>query len=497
MLSGDCWPGVRLLNRACFSIALVTAVALGQIGASSPAHADYTDGVVAENTAGLETAVGIWRKAGWQNDDFLSEIRLGDIYGDERPDNRYGDPVEAYVWYYLASISTRIGDYIGDPNVRRVISNDFHRALSEQQKLMLLFSAEQREQARDRIVYILSCRGPDGFIRLGQIHSTLNDDGRWGRTNTGAPLVESPMTYGGLGALWHAQRDFRDRTLHEFDTGDAAAVRRMMGIPANSVIVPNDAEALLYFHIADNLGHPLAREYLRSLEAAVRSTRGFGPRIAQEAADRAHYWFPAYEFYPLGESASRVRYSDECTIDTQRQRALALVDMALPPRAVQQAVSFLGLGPTPPRWTGGTGEFRPVSHLQASRVVSGRHLSPLQMVRLIQMAALRGDAVSQNTLGVMYARGVGVPANYARAAYWFAKSADQRDAAALYHLGVLYRKGPEGVHQDLAKANDYFTAAAATGFRPAMNELVDLFETADSQRVYGHEQQRPPVVKGE
>lgn len=460
----------------------VLAAALALCG--PPAAADYTDGVIAANKISLETAIRIWRKAAWQEDDFLSEIKLGDIYGDERPDNKFADPVEAYVWYYLASASTRIADHIGDPNARRVISNDFHRALNEQQKLMLLLNADQREQARNRIVYILSCRGADGFIRLGQIHSTLltQDEGWRSGNDYGETSNDSPMTYGGLSAVWHSQRDFRERALHEYDTGDAAAARRMMGISTSSVIVPSDGEALVYFHIADNMGHPLAREYLRSLDAAVKAARWLGPRISQEAADKAKYWFPPYEFYPMGDTASGVPHTDECTMGFERQRALALVDVGIPFHAVQQALWFLGLTSSP-RWglAAGPYEFRAIARFQATLgdAPSGR-LDPLQTVRLIQTAAIRGDASSQNTLGVMYAKGVGVPLNYVRAAYWFSKSADQRYGAALYHLGVLYKKGPDGIRQDLSKANDYFAASALAGFRPTMNQLGELLDNADS-----------------
>jgi hypothetical protein len=468
-----------------FFAALAVAAVLSVAGIDRPAFADYTDGVIAANKISLETAIRIWRKSAWQDDDFLSEIKLGDIYGDERTDNKFGDPVEAYVWYYLASVSTRIEDHIGDPNARRVISNDFHRALNEQQKLMLLLNADQREQARNRIVYVLSCRGADGYIRLGQIHSTLlNQDEGWRQNDYGEPANESPMTYGGLSEVWHAQRDSRERALHEYDTGDAVNARRMMGISTSSVIVPSDGEALVYFHIADNMGHPLAREYLRSLDAAVRAARWLGPRISQESAEKAKSWFPPYEFYPLGDAASGVPHTDECTTGFERDRALALVDVGVPLRAVQQALWFLGLSSTPSvRWgiTAGPAEFRAIARFQSTRgePPSG-HLERLQVVRLIQAAAIRGDASSQNTLGVMYAHGIGVPLNYVRAAYWFSKSADQRYGAALYHLGVLYKKGPEGIRQDLSKSNDYFTAAALAGFRPSMNQLQDLLDTADN-----------------
>ena len=99
---------------------------------------------------------------------------------------------------------------------------------------MLLLNAEQREQARNRIVYILSCRGADGFIRLGQIHSTLTyrrstawRPGRrlWRRAQRKSrrPMARSPT-------MAQSQQRFPRSRPHEFDTGDAAEARRMMGI---------------------------------------------------------------------------------------------------------------------------------------------------------------------------------------------------------------------------------------------------------------------------
>ena len=457
-----------------------------------PAVADYTDGTVASNKISMEAALSLWRKAAWQNDDFLSEIRLGDLYGDERGENKFYDPVEAYVWYYLASASDRIDQYIGDWFARRVVANDYHRALAQQQKLMLLMTADQREQARKRLIYVLSCRGADGFIKLGELHSTMftadAEDPRW--HNSGPPLDyneypnESPTTYGALTDAWHWHHAFFERSRHEFETGDAVSARHMLGIDSSSVIVPNDGEALMYFHIADNMGHPLAREYLRGLDQAVRATRGLGPRIALEAAERAHYWFPPFEYYPTGETDSGVPHSDECAIDLDRQRSLVLVQSIIPVHDVQQALWFLGWSTTPfSRWQAAAGpaEFKAIARFQATLGDdSTGHLTPLQTVRLIQTAAERGDAASQNTLGVMYARGVGVSVNYVRAAFWFQKAADQRYAAALYHLGVLYKVGPDGIRQDLSKANDYFTASALAGFRPTMNQLAELLAKADA-----------------
>jgi hypothetical protein len=470
-------------KRAKLLFGLGGAIALLAVAAAAiPARADYTDGLIAANKVSEEAGIRIWRKEAWQNDDFLSAMRLGDIYDDERGDNKYYDPIEAYVWYYIASVSDRAQEYIGDDYARRVIANDYHRALAQQEKLMLLLSADQREQARNRIIYILACRGPDGYIKLGQLHSTFyNADNPRGFRPPGADYpVDSPDTYAAMGDEWHSERTFHDRAWREFNYGDPAAARRMMGIATSSVIVPNDGEALMYFHIADNMGHPLAREYLRGLDAAVRGARGLGPRISGEAAEKAKYWVPFYEFYPPGDTASGVPHTDECRIGFDRERTLALVNAAVPPNNVQQALWFLGWTRTPfARWGGGDG--KAVARFQATIGDDPTgHLTPLEVVRLIQTAAQRGDAASQNTLGVMYAKGIGVPLNYVRAEYWFKKSGDQRYAAALYHLGVLYKVGPNGIKQDLSKANDYMTASALAGFRPTMNQLYDLLQRADA-----------------
>ncbi|HWA92823.1 MAG TPA: tetratricopeptide repeat protein [Rhizomicrobium sp.] len=444
--------------------ALVAAVAW-----MGTARADYTDGVIAARKISMDAGLRIWRKAAWTDDDFLSEIQLGDTYGSENGDNKFYDPVESYVWYYLATRSTRIGEHAGDGYARRILSNDIHRAYVHQNKLMVLLSAEERQEARNRIIYILSCRGADGFVRLGQIHSTGMNNGGGGGNDFAS---DSPSTYGGLSDMARSYDSFRDRSEREFEYGQDAQARQMMGVNSMSVIVKNDGEALTYFHIADNMGHPIAKEYLRGLDRGVRRNRPLGDRIADEAARKARYWSAPFEFYPAGNNPSGVPYTDECYVGLDKQRALVLAATGLPAKAVERALVFLG-------WTPNA---LGIQRFQATLVEtpSGK-LTAAQSVRAIQMAALRGDASSQNALGVMYAHGIGVLKNFVRAEFWFRKAGDQRFGAALYHLGVLYKVGPDGIHQDLSKANDYMTASALAGFRPTMNQLGDLLAVAASR----------------
>ncbi len=490
-MDGKFQKRMKLSLRVCM---LAGAAIVAGCLADIPARADYTDGAIAWAKITPQAGIRIWRKAGWQDDDFLSEIKLGDVYGDENGNNKFYDPVESYVWYYLATISPHINEDIGDRYARRIVANDFHRALSGQEKLMLLLNAQQREEARNRIIYILSCRGANGFVRLGQIHTTSygNEPYQQRRRDGGydAPFnenqypLDSESTYYDMRDWYQSEHSFRSNAYGEFDRGDAANARRMMGIPSNSVIIPNDGEALMYYHIAANMGHPLAGEYLRTLDPAVRNSRWLGPRIAQEASDKARYWSPPFEFYPLGDSDSGVPNTDECYINLDRQQALSRVSSMIPAGAAGQALWFLGWSPTPAGRVvvrPGPVDIRAIARFQGSigQAPDG-HLTNGETVLLIQMAAQKGDASSQNALGVMYAKGIGVSVNYVRAAYWFTKAADQRYAAAIYHLGVLYKSGPNGIKQDLARANNYFTASALAGYRPTMNQLQELLNQADA-----------------
>ncbi|MGN6149894.1 MAG: hypothetical protein ACTHPD_15250, partial [Rhizomicrobium sp.] len=82
-------------NRLAFGLSVMLATA-GVLLCGNFAHADYTDGGIAWNRISPQAGIRIWRKAAWQDDDFLSEIKLGDVYGDERGDSKYYDPVESY-----------------------------------------------------------------------------------------------------------------------------------------------------------------------------------------------------------------------------------------------------------------------------------------------------------------------------------------------------------------------------------------------------------------
>ncbi|HEY0281581.1 MAG TPA: tetratricopeptide repeat protein, partial [Rhizomicrobium sp.] len=254
-----------------------------------------------------------------------------------------------------------------------------------------------------------------------------------------------------------------------------------------SAIVRSNADALMYFDIAANLGHPLAKDYVGAHQAAM-SQYGDIPAITADAAARARNWAPPFEYYP-GATAGGVPHSDEGLPNLVQRRALARVP-EIPFPAFEKALTFRGL------LRGRQGPWRAASPADVAQAVrkfqsalnfepSG-FLRPHEAVRLIRMSAVDGDASSQNRLGIMYAKGIGVPQNFPRAEKWFFLAARQHHGEAIYNLGVLYKVGPNGVEQDKDKAARLFAESALAGFNPTNCELRELLsQAADTDRNRG------------
>ena len=85
----------------------------------------------------------------------------------------------------------------------------------------------------------------------------------------------------------------------------------------------------------------------------------------------------------------------------------------------------------------------------------------------LRKAADQGNALAQAYLGATYAKGEGVPQDYAQALAWFRKAADQGNAYAQAGLGVMYAQGLGGVPQDYVQAYRWFNLAASRAEDPA------------------------------
>ena len=83
-----------------------------------------------------------------------------------------------------------------------------------------------------------------------------------------------------------------------------------------------------------------------------------------------------------------------------------------------------------------------------------------QAANWFRKAADQGHASAQSNLGNMYSNGRGVPQNYAEARKWRGLAADQGNATAQYNLGHMYDIG-QGTPQDFVQAHMWFNLAAA------------------------------------
>ena len=86
-----------------------------------------------------------------------------------------------------------------------------------------------------------------------------------------------------------------------------------------------------------------------------------------------------------------------------------------------------------------------------------------------------GDPAAEFNLGLAYFRGNGVAQDYAQAAAWWRKAADQGHANAQFNLGSRYVLG-QGVPLDLAEAISWFQKASELGHAGAQYYLGLCFQ---------------------
>ena len=101
--------------------------------------------------------------------------------------------------------------------------------------------------------------------------------------------------------------------------------------------------------------------------------------------------------------------------------------------------------------------------------------------------AERGNAVAQNSLGVMYASGQGVRGDK-EAVTWFRKAAEQGDAHAQFNLAGMYKSG-QGVVQNDKEAFAWSRKAAEQGDTLAQNSIGFMYaegKGVDQDNVYAH-----------
>jgi TPR repeat protein len=94
--------------------------------------------------------------------------------------------------------------------------------------------------------------------------------------------------------------------------------------------------------------------------------------------------------------------------------------------------------------------------------------------RLICQSANAGNVQAQVSLGIAYATGSDVPADYVTAFRLFRLAADEGNPAGEAYLGALYASG-RGVPRDDAQAVQLFRLAAGKGNAMAQVNLADMY----------------------
>jgi hypothetical protein len=101
-----------------------------------------------------------------------------------------------------------------------------------------------------------------------------------------------------------------------------------------------------------------------------------------------------------------------------------------------------------------------------------------ETARVCRTSAEQGDAKAQFRLGFMYARGKGVPQDYAEALRWCRKAADQGNAKGEDAVAYMYFHG-QGAPQDYAVAFRWWQKAADQGYAPAQASLGNMYYYGD------------------
>jgi localization factor PodJL len=92
---------------------------------------------------------------------------------------------------------------------------------------------------------------------------------------------------------------------------------------------------------------------------------------------------------------------------------------------------------------------------------------------VLRAAVLKGDPAAAYEIGVRFAEGKGVAANYDEAAKWLDRAAQAGVVPAIFRLGTFYEKGLS-VKKDVDIARRYYMQAAERGNAKAMHNLAVL-----------------------
>jgi TPR repeat protein len=416
-----------------------------------------------------ETGLRALRRAAFRGD-FFAQLELGSRYAAVRAtDKNIEDPIESSVWLAMA-----LANEEGFAPINRVERGVFggFRPLSKYddcrawerdtayQRLnnqLSQMTREEQEAVRDRVIYVLSTQDAQGFRTLARLHDGLY--GPYGEPEDNRQAREAQGRPGGG----------NDRN------------RRGGAWAAVNLFQRNDVDAYLYNYLAVQTGDVGAYVLLKDFERSSPHRSRYGAFV--EA--KARQWVPPFEFYPNTAPASGVPFSDESRPRGDAyEYALSRMAGELPFIHVGRALRYLGVVDTVPLRPEDLSK-RQIETLEAmlGHPMEGR-LSYQERVRAIQLAAVNGSSEAQLVLAVMYAEGIGVPPDYARAFHWFEQAAKQGSPEAKFALSSYFALGVAGVaDQDKAEAVVLRIESALSGFGPSAARLqAVLSQVSRSQR---------------
>ena len=430
---------------------------------SCPRPASVTGSEFNAQEAGLRAL----RRAAFRGDVF-AQLELGSRYAAVRAtDKNIEDPIESAVWYAMALANDE-----GYAPINRVERNrgglfgggwrplsryddcrafERHRAYQVLDRQLSRMSREEQEAVRDRVIYVLSTQDAEGYRTLARLH-----DGLYG------PFGEPEDNPEAREALGRAA------------DGQGLGQKRPRGgyWAAINLFQRNDVDAYLYNYLAVQTGDVGAYVLMKDFE---RSSPGRA-QYAGFVETKARQWTPPFEFYPNAAPRSGVPFSDESRPRGDAyEYALSRMQGELPFVHVGRALRYLGV--TPEAVTAPEQLSR--QQIEAFEAMIGHatesRLSPVERVRAIQLAAVNGSSEAQLVLAVMYAEGIGLPADYARSFKWFEEAARQGSPEAKFAMSTYFALGVAGVaDQDKADAVAYRIESALSGFGPSASRLQAL-----------------------
>lgn len=488
---------LTLLAAAVFSI-LLSAFAM-----TGAAFADSTDGERSYLAGRKDEAIRLFRRAAWQQNDFYAQIRLGEIYSAKRADDKgYEDRVEAFVWYFLAARNPSIMEHLHNDESAQALVDSLAAAEREASKIYSTLLQDERADVRNRIVYVQSCLGGVGQIRAGMYYdpniAERHESGSLLNPGVSQPIIRRFQNgYSAAGGFGAAPRGIpggsaspvligrwpsdmcRDSPWWGWIFGDPRSCG--VGDPttaSSAAFSPSAIEALMHYNLALRARHPFAQKYIDAIKRSFETPEE-GADADRIAKGKAKRWMAPFEYYASasrerGETLSGLVHSDECPVSRDWQRSLAVADRTIAPALRMDMLKFLNFhrGDGAPA-TIAVRKFQDFLGEEETGV-----LTALQTVRLFQIAATRGYVRGQRCLGIMYLKGVGLPADAVRAEKWLLDASNQGDGEAMYALSELYSLGADGVEKLEDKANRYRQGAAIAGFSPVKAEFLRLLETA-------------------